>query len=53
MSNIKPVSDLCIYNDVLKRVGIDEPVFLTKNGQGCCALIDMAEPCITERGSVE
>ena len=43
MPNIKPVSDLRNYNDVLKTVAIGEPVFLTKNGRGRYALIDIAD----------
>jgi prevent-host-death family protein len=43
MPNIKPVSDLRNYNDVLKTVAIGEPVFLTKNGRGRYALIDITD----------
>ncbi len=43
MPNIKPVSDLRNYNDVLKDISIGEPVFLTKNGRGKYAIIDMEE----------
>ena len=43
MPNIKPVSDLRNYNEVLKDVAVGEPVFLTKNGRGRYALIDMEE----------
>ena len=43
MRNIKPVSDLRNYNEVLRDVAINEPVFLTKNGRGCYALIDMQD----------
>ena len=31
------------YNEVLKETAIGEPVFLTKNGRGRYAIIDMAE----------
>ena len=41
MPNIKPVSDLRNYNDVLKTVAVGEPVFLTRNGRGRYALIDI------------
>ena len=41
MPNIKPVSDLRNYNEVLKDVAIDDPVFLTKNGRGCYALMEI------------
>ena len=34
MPNIKPVSDLRNYADVLKDISIGSPVFLTKNGRG-------------------
>ena len=43
MPNIKPVSDLRNYNEVLKDISIGEPVFLTKNGRGRYAIIDMKE----------
>ena len=34
MPNIKPISDLRNYSDVLHDVAVDAPVFLTKNGRG-------------------
>ena len=34
MPNIKPVSDLRNYTEVLRDVAVGEPVFLTKNGTG-------------------
>ena len=43
MPNIKPVSDLRNYNDVLRDVAVGAPVFLTKNGRGRYALIDIDE----------
>ena len=43
MPNIKPVSDLRNYNEVLCDVSVGEPVFLTKNGRGRYAIIDIAE----------
>ena len=43
MPNIKPVSDLRNYNKVLQAVAVGEPVFLTKNGRGRYALVDIAE----------
>lgn len=43
MPNIKPVSDLRNYNEVLKDVGIGQPVFLTKNGRGRYALMDIGD----------
>jgi len=43
MPNIKPVSDLRNYNEVLRDVTVGEPVFLTKNGRGRYALVDIAD----------
>lgn len=43
MPNIRPVSDLRNYTDILKDISIDSPVFLTKNGSGRYAIIDMDE----------
>ena len=43
MPNIKPVSDLRNYNEVLQDVAVGEPVFLTKNGRGRYAIIDITE----------
>ncbi|MEC1719068.1 type II toxin-antitoxin system prevent-host-death family antitoxin [Schinkia azotoformans] len=43
MPNIKPVSDLRNYNDVLKDVTVGDPVFLTKNGRGKFAILDIEE----------
>ena len=43
MPNIKPVSDLRNYNEVLKDIAIGSPVFLTKNGRGRFAIIDIDE----------
>ena len=43
MPNIKPVSDLRNYNDVLRDVAVGEPVFLTKNGRGRYALVAIEE----------
>ena len=41
MPKIKPVSDLRNYNEVLRDVSVGEPVFLTKNGRGRYALLDI------------
>ena len=41
MPNIRPVSDLRNYTDVLKDITVDAPVFLTKNGRGRYAIVDM------------
>ena len=43
MPNIKPVSDLRNYNEVLRDVAVGEPVFLTKNGRGRYALLDISD----------
>lgn len=43
MPNIKPVSDLRNYGEVLRDVAVGQPVFLTKNGHGRYAVIDMEE----------
>ena len=43
MPNIKPVSDLRNYNEVLRDISVGEPVFLTKNGRGRYAIVDMEE----------
>ena len=41
MPNIKPISDLRNYTDVLNDVAVGAPVFLTKNGRGRYAIVDM------------
>ena len=43
MPNIKPVSDLRNYNEVLKDVAVGQPVFLTKDGRGKYAVVDIEE----------
>ena len=43
MPNIKPVSDLRNYTEVLKDITIGAPVFLTKNGRGRYAIVDLVE----------
>ncbi len=43
MPNIKPVSDLRNYNEVLRDIAVGEPVFLTKNGRGRYAILDMED----------
>ncbi len=43
MPNIKPVSDLRNYSAVLQDVAFGSPVYLTKNGRGCYAIVDIAE----------
>lgn len=43
MLNIKPVSDLRNYTEVLRDIAVGEPVFLTKNGRGRYAIVDIEE----------
>ncbi|EGO5016444.1 type II toxin-antitoxin system prevent-host-death family antitoxin [Enterococcus faecalis] len=43
MPIIKPVSDLRNYNTVLSEVSEGNPVYLTKNGYGKYAVVDLAE----------
>ena len=41
--NIRPVSDLRSYNEVLQSIDIDDPVYLTKNGRGKYVIMDISE----------
>ena len=43
MPNIRPVSDLRNYASVLMEVRENEPVYLTKNGRGSYAIVDIKE----------
>lgn len=43
MPNIKPISDLRNYTEVLRDVEAGSPVFLTKNGRGKYAILDMSD----------
>lgn len=43
MPNIKPISDLRNYTKVLEEVAVGAPVYLTKNGRGRYAVVDIAE----------
>ena len=43
MPIIRPVSELRNYGEVLRDVAVGQPVFLTKNGRGRYAVIDIAE----------
>lgn len=43
MPNIKPVSDLRNYTEVLHDIAVGKPVFLTKNGRGRYALLDIQD----------
>ncbi|MCH5250718.1 MAG: type II toxin-antitoxin system Phd/YefM family antitoxin, partial [Lachnospiraceae bacterium] len=40
---IKPISDLRNYTEVLKEVKADQPVYLTRNGKGVYAIVDINE----------
>ena len=43
MPNIVPISDLRNYSAVLQKVSAGTPVYLTKNGRGCYAIVDIHE----------
>ncbi|NLV15636.1 MAG: type II toxin-antitoxin system prevent-host-death family antitoxin [Syntrophomonadaceae bacterium] len=43
MPNIKPISDLRNYSEVLRDVSAGAPVFLTKNGRGKYAIVDIQD----------
>lgn len=43
MPNIKPISDLRNYTSVAKEVNYGSSVYLTKNGHGQIAMINMQE----------
>lgn len=43
MPNIVPISDLRNYSSVLDNVAVGSPVYLTKNGRGCYAIVDIAD----------
>ena len=43
MPNIKPISDLRNYSEVLRDVSEGSPVFLTKSGRGRYAIVDMQD----------
>jgi len=47
-SNIKPISDLGQYPDVLKDVKVGSPVYLTKNGRGKYVIFDIDDPAIAD-----
>ena len=42
MPTIMPLSDLRNYNQVLENVTEERPVFLTKNGRGRYAVVDIS-----------
>lgn len=43
MPNIKPVSDLRNYTEVLREVDSSNRVYLTRNGHGAYGILTMAE----------
>lgn len=43
MPNIKPISDLRNYTEVLKETEEGAPVFLTKNGRGEYVILNMKD----------
>lgn len=43
MPNIKPISDLRNYTDVLKEVDLSNRVYLTRNGHGEYVILTMDE----------
>ena len=43
MPNIKPVTDLEDYPTLLQDVAFGSPVFLTREGRGCYAILDIHE----------
>ena len=43
MPNIKPISDLRNYTDILKQVDVSKRVYLTRNGHGEYGMLTMDE----------
>ena len=43
MPNIKPISDLRNYTDILKQVDVSKRVYLTRNGHGEYGILTMYE----------
>ena len=43
MPNIKPISDLTNYTDILKQVDVSKRVYLTRNGHGEYGILTMDE----------
>ena len=41
MPNIKPISDQRNYSEGMHEVAVGEPVYLTKNGRGRYAILDI------------
>lgn len=42
-ANIKPVSDLKNYNEVLCDIAVDDPLFLTRNGKVRYVIVDIED----------
>lgn len=43
MPDIKPISDLRNYTSVINEVTYGHPVYLTRNGRGAIAMVNMQE----------
>ena len=43
MPNLKPISDLRNYTDILKQVDVSKRVYLTRNGHGEYGILTMDE----------
>lgn len=43
MLNIKPISELRNYSTLLETVTPGDPIYLTRNGHGVYALVDIAD----------
>ncbi len=43
MPNIKPISDLKNYNEILQDVDAGSPVYLTRNGRGRYVITDIRD----------
>ncbi len=43
MPTITPISGLRNYGNVLEKVEVDSPVYLTRNGRGAYSIRDMAD----------
>ena len=43
MPNIKPISELRNYSTLLESVVPGDPIYLTRNGHGAYALVDIAD----------
>ena len=43
MPNIKPISDLRNYTDILKQVDVSKRVYVTRNGHGEYGILTMDE----------